>query len=190
MSAISETLKELGVTKVRFYYHTSPLVNNIFTACLLVNDKDEVLGRGISICSARDVYRKREGKNKAMGRAIRAIVRQENSEPIKLRTDRYEGQKIRRIMKIKQKEIPQTMALLNASLVQIKENPAAITKRANKIGKIIFDVPLMYPLTVTSKFFKNKSEFKPKLHKFEEEYLKTINERKVKKDEEKTEEKK
>ncbi len=71
-----DKLEEMGV---RPYYYR----DGHSTICLLLKaESDEAVARGIAICSPRDAYVKRVGRAKALGRAVKALVRCENTEPI------------------------------------------------------------------------------------------------------------
>ena len=64
--ALDRKLEELEVRPL-FYY------NGCTTTCLLLKGK-KVVARGISICSPKDQFIKREGRVKATGRAIGALI--------------------------------------------------------------------------------------------------------------------
>lgn len=50
--------------------------------CRIV-DKDGNIGKGLAICSVIDEFDEKEGKNKAAGRAVKALVNREDSDPIR-----------------------------------------------------------------------------------------------------------
>ncbi|HCW08062.1 MAG TPA: hypothetical protein DGG95_11940 [Cytophagales bacterium] len=54
----------------------------IYTACLLFGENGTVLSRGISVCSLLEEFSSKEGKNRALGRAIKAVANTGSSEPI------------------------------------------------------------------------------------------------------------
>lgn len=56
---------------------------NRFTDVVLVLKDQKVIARGISVCSPLDEYLPSVGKNKAEGRALKALVRKESTLPIR-----------------------------------------------------------------------------------------------------------
>lgn len=84
----------------------------MYTACLLFGEGGTILSRGVSICSLRDGFNHREGRNRAMGRAIKALTNAGNFDPIKvenrpaddyiqkLRKTRVSNEKIRKHIKL------------------------------------------------------------------------------------------
>ena len=75
---MTEKLIELHVTPYFYYDRSRPL---IATICLLLNGQT-FISRGVALCSWRDKFVKRTGRTKACGRAIKALIRKENSMPI------------------------------------------------------------------------------------------------------------
>ena len=73
--AIDKKLEELEVRPL-FYY------NEHITTCLLLRNST-VLARGVSICSPKDQFSKKEGRIKATGRAIGALVNRNTYNKIK-----------------------------------------------------------------------------------------------------------
>ena len=65
----------------KFYYLRDSHGHPRTTVCLLVSP-DGVISRGISLCSYFDPVRKAEGRNKARGRAVQALSRNENTKPV------------------------------------------------------------------------------------------------------------
>jgi len=169
-------LKELGVEYIRFYTHTTPVVNNIFTACILMDENKKLLARGVSICSVLDTYRKKAGKNKAMGRAIRALRIGQSDSPINLinvktrnakkkKAPRWYGEMVGKSFKIKtkadqqyfRKEIIPILAEVETTYRYVNIDVGGEPKK-----KAIFSLPRVYPLMETAKFFKYKCMYKPK----------------------------
>ena len=72
--------------KEKFYYLRDCHGHPRTTVCLLVSP-DGVISRGLSLCSYGDFVRKKEGRNKARGRAVQAIVKNESSKPVNLSID-------------------------------------------------------------------------------------------------------
>jgi len=79
-------IENLNPDGVRFYY----LNKNEAVVCfiLIKGDNDHnILGCGASLKSPEDKFCEKEGRNKAAGRALKAIVNKENSEPIRTTLD-------------------------------------------------------------------------------------------------------
>jgi hypothetical protein len=55
--------------------------------CLFVGKDGDVWARGLSITSYRDNFNRKDGHNRAFGRAMKAIINQVDSEPVVLRED-------------------------------------------------------------------------------------------------------
>ena len=67
--------------KEKFYYLKDSRGYPRTTVCLLVSP-DGIISRGVSLCSYGDSVRKKEGRNKARGRAVQALTRNESTKPI------------------------------------------------------------------------------------------------------------
>ncbi len=70
------------IEQMKFYEFESP-VGPLFTACLVFGENGTFLARGVSICSVQDGFNKKDGRNRAIGRAIKAILNMQSDEPIK-----------------------------------------------------------------------------------------------------------
>ncbi len=81
-SDFSIKLEEEGVARTKYYYHNHPLVDNIFTACLFISDTNEILSRGVAICSLLDQHDKEVGRKLAFKRATKALFTKQTSELI------------------------------------------------------------------------------------------------------------
>lgn len=69
------------IEQMKFYEFESP-IGPLFTACVVFGENGTILARGVSICSVQDGFNKKEGRNRAVGRAIKAISNMKNDEPI------------------------------------------------------------------------------------------------------------
>ena len=86
-----EILKETLaiVDRSLFYYHNDPVSGrNIFTTCLFVDKNKNLLSRGVAVCSDMDSHIKKEGRIKAYGRAVKALVNRRDGEEINAGYDR------------------------------------------------------------------------------------------------------
>lgn len=50
--------------------------------CKIINSEGNI-GKGLAICSTIDQFDEKEGKNKAAGRAVKALVNRYDSDPIR-----------------------------------------------------------------------------------------------------------
>ena len=48
------------------------------TICLLIEEQGGVVARGVSVCSPKDQFVKKTGRNKALGQALRAVAHKSN----------------------------------------------------------------------------------------------------------------
>ena len=164
-----QLLNDNNIDKVEFYYQTTPLVNNVFTTCLLINSKlKRIEARGVSICSLMDVFSKTKGKQKALGRAVKALKRKGNFYKINAsgRVDEF----TQRSLKIKsateeerfRTEVAAELMRIDPSLpVQISSTSGTVFK------KVQYELPLNYPISVANRYYKYKSQFRPEPNEIE-----------------------
>ena len=67
----------------RFYYFRDNKNKPMITVCLLHNEDFSKISRGVSICSYKDAPVKSVGRNKSFGRAMEAMMKEENGEAIR-----------------------------------------------------------------------------------------------------------
>jgi len=166
-SKVSKILLENGVEKIKFYFHTTSIVNNIFTACLMFDSSNNLISRGVSICSPIDVFKKLSGRGKAFGRAVQALKLKANSESIDGWIERWDGQFVIKSIKVKNEieeniissNISEELASFYGSLYNFIKKENINSKKCSK--KITFKIPRNYAIWETRKFFKYKSEYKP-----------------------------
>jgi len=171
--------KELGIYKVRFYTHRTPLVNNIYTVCILISEDKEVLSRGISVCSMIDVYNKKDGKNRAFGRAIAAMRHEKDMHPLSFDDCRWRGEAICKSFKIK---TPDNENYFQTHIVPILSDEICEeykivdikTKDGSPRKKVYFAIPRIYPIYETMKDFQFKAYFRPELNDTEEAILEKV----------------
>lgn len=154
-------LEESGVDKIQFYHVKTPILNNAYTACVLCNTQTGTIeARGIAICSLMDAYNIAKGKQKAFGRAIKALHRKGNF--YKINASGRKGEVIQRSFKVKTTEddekfrseiIPELRAIEPSMMVKSNVNET--------FKKYMFDLPLSYPVQVANRRFKYKSQFRP-----------------------------
>jgi len=177
MNDINKTLRilnENGVDKVAYFYRGSPLVDNAYTVCTLINTKKKrIESRGVSICSVLDPYNKNKGRQKSMGRAVKALVRKQNFG--KINPSGRDQVKIKREMKIKSTEDVEKFDAEKAPELMMIDPNAEITiidgTGGNFLKKLIFEIPLSYPIRLASANYKYKSQFRPNPTGGEETHL-------------------
>jgi len=178
---IKEKLGELGVDRIKFYYHKSPICHNIFTACLFFNDQNVLLSRGLAICSVLDSFSKITGRGIAFGRAFTALKDASNSGLIN-HLLRWKDKSVKRSLQIKRKEdedffFSEVAPILIQLNNEIGITPAEVDTRLEELKdgnvrkKITYRIPRNYPVQETSKMFKFKSEYRPEMTQTEKEFL-------------------
>lgn len=128
------------IERIKFYEFESP-VGPLFTACLVFGENGTILARGVSICSVQDGFNRKEGRNRAVGRALKAITHAKSDDPI-LAGIRNEAEQYTKVYKVGEAKL----------------------KQAIKIPKYLH-------VKVASDHFAYKSEFAPELTEFEKELL-------------------
>lgn len=179
---VKQKLDELGVARIKFYRHRSPVCHNIFTACLLLDDQNVLLSRGIAICSVLDPFSKITGRGISFGRAFTALKNKLNSELIN-HLSRWKDKFVKRSLQVKRKEdenffydkvVPELKQLND----RIGITPTEVNIRLGEIREdgsirktIAYKIPRDYPVQETSRMFKYKSEYRPDLTETEKEFL-------------------
>ncbi len=178
---IGQKLDELGVVKIKFYRHKSPICHNIFTACLFLDDQNILLSRGIAICSVLDPFSKITGRGIAFGRAFTALKNASNSELIN-HLSRWKDESVKRSLQIKRKEdadffYDKVVPVLKQLNDEIGITPAEVNTYLEERGDgsirktITYRIPRNYPVQETSKMFKYKSAYRPDLTETERGFL-------------------
>lgn len=163
-SNIEKILEENGVDKVAFYYKGTPLINNAFTTCLFINTKTgQIEARGVSICSIKDVFCKKQGKHRAFGRAMRALVRKDNDG--KINPNGRDMESIKREYRCKSADDKSeflTYKVPELTNINPELDLGVIEGDGGKfVSKYIFDLPLSYPIRVANQMYKYKSQYRP-----------------------------
>ena len=155
MKEVLDKLTDEGVKRLKFYYKKERLVGNICTVCLLIGENDELLSRGVSICSLQDSHRKATGKNISLGRAIKALKNQKTTDEINSNRDSL-------INWIYTKNINEKDPYYEEILEEIKHNNFDTTNlKINKDEVLRVEIPMDFPLYITNLLFKFKSTYKP-----------------------------
>jgi hypothetical protein len=159
-----DLLEENGVDRIYFYQVSTPIVQNAYTVCLLLNKKlQRIESRGIAICSVLDSFNIAKGKQKAFGRAVKALKRKKNY--FKINGDGRSSEFTKRSMKIKtmvddRNFLEHIVPELNSISPEI---PIKVFSNDNDkfLKKYIFDLPVSYPIMVANKNFRYKSQYRP-----------------------------
>jgi len=158
---IQKILQDNDVDKISFYFVNSPVVNNAFTTCVFINSsKQRIEARGVSICSLLDTFSKSEGKNKAFGRAIKALVRKENNW--KINGSGRDDELVKRGVKIKSND--DELHFRNEIAEELKRiDPSMpITVRTTRgYKKYSYEIPVSYPVKLANSLYKYKSHYRP-----------------------------
>lgn len=160
----AKVLADHGIDKVKYYYDKMPFIGNLYTVCLLLKN-NEIIARGISICSLLDCFDKQEGRSRSFKRAIRALCTKESSMPIQLSDDRWDKQFIpRKITNPNPDEFKDLLSTLYGASVGPYPDPKTYlqpTKDGKQIKKITYYVPRDFPLYMAKSFFEFKSSYSP-----------------------------
>lgn len=141
--------KNKEIKSVKYYYHKIPLLNNVFTACILMGENNEFLSRGVAICSLLDNFTKKEGRRKSYSRAMKAYWNKSTLEMIEgdnRLSDKYIFRKIK-----SEKDIDE----INKNI------PVNLRKLMHETIEGIYKIHLSTPVYETQKFFDFKSEYLP-----------------------------
>ena len=172
----TERLKELGVEKVKTYFHNLPVIGNIFTACLFLDKNNDILSRGVSICSPLDTFKRSEGRKRAYKRAMRALHTKTDSFPINSYMLRFGLEILRRDFKLRTEEdekvmFDQIVPVLNMvagdycdvaiNTIQRKKKTEDGSHKVVEQKTATYDLPRDITLYLTSEKFKCKSCYKP-----------------------------
>jgi hypothetical protein len=159
---IEHIFDQNGVDRVAFYYRSTPILNNAFTTCLFINsEKKRIEARGVSICSVKDVYCKKAGKNRAFGRAMKALVRKENDGRINPLGRDLET--IRREIKCKTLEDDTQFHNKIPEILSVDPNIDILVADGDGkcISKYAFQLPLSYPIKIANQTYRYKSQYRP-----------------------------
>lgn len=172
---LKKTLAEHGVDKVFFYTEKTPVLQNVYTTCLFINtEKKQIEARGVAICSVADVFQKSEGKHKAFGRAMQALLKKRNDSRIKLRNRNQFFARKKLTIKSTEDRANFRYKIL-PELREIKEDIKMSVSDHGAGKQVIFYLPSNYPIKIANKNFKYKSQFRPKpAGSIEANYLKSL----------------
>ncbi len=158
---IQKILQDNDVDKISFYFVNTPIVNNAFTTCVFINSsKQRIEARGVSICSLSDTFSKSEGKNKAFGRAIKALIRKENNW--KINGSGRDDEFVKRGLKIKSNaDETHFRGEIVEELKRIDPTMPVSVSPTRGYKKYSFDIPVSYPVRLANSLYKYKSHYRP-----------------------------
>ena len=150
------------VDRMEFYYKGTDLVDNAFTVCLLLDEDDKILSRGVSICSPEEPHCKGLARLYSAGRAIKALKSKSKGGEIN-HESRWANEFVKRKRKFKDiNEYTNFVSSLTSNKIKWK---IIFDKGDTKI--IQFKIPRNHSLDMTKKFFDYKYEYQPNPHEFE-----------------------
>jgi len=158
---IRKILEENNVDKISFYFINSPIISNAFTTCVFINSsKRRIEARGVSICSLSDTFSKSQGKNKAFGRAIKALVRKQNNW--KINGSGRDDEFAKRAFKIKTQDDEKYFTNeIEEELRRIDPDMLIHTIQDNRHKKYSYEIPISYPVKLANLLYKYKSQYRP-----------------------------
>jgi len=148
------------IQAVKYYYHKDSFIGNIFSACLLIGEDQEILSRGVTICSLLDTFSKKIGRKKSYARAMKAYWSKRDSEMIN--EDYLKSEYVTRKFKLKEGETIKPSNHLSILIYQALDKLKSVN---------VYKISKNYPIHETNKFFKFKSEFRPIPTKIEKKLL-------------------
>lgn len=159
-SELRKVLEENGVDRIKYYVVSSPIINNVFTTCVFINDKKGVIeARGVSICSMLDTFNKNKGRNKSFGRAMKALTRKENNW--KINANKRNDETVERTFKIKSDEDFEIFKLTVLEELYTIDPKLKISILDTNTQKFKFAIPSNYPIKIANKHYRYKSQFRP-----------------------------
>lgn len=155
-------LNELGVKNVKYYYYKTPIANNIYTGCLFIDQENQIISRGITICSILDTFNKKKGRRKSFSNALKAAIEKKNSLPIVIYPERWKQKLANRTFHIK---YDNDIEIFNKKILPIlKFYNCEFLTQSITMGdktKMFYKIPRDYSLRETIRIIRYKAEFHP-----------------------------
>lgn len=152
--SLKNVAEKEGAKFVKFYYEGSPITDNVFTACLLFGENNDLLARGVSICSLMDKHTKKKARNKAFGRAMKAMKNKNNFYPIQADREEWDRACIQLTYHGDSQKFDDEIRAYAVEVGPITENGDG-TITCNYL------VAYAHPVLHTNMYFEWKSEFQP-----------------------------
>jgi len=136
------------INKIEFKEIKDKILGVLYMVCEFSNE-GELLARGISIRSLMDGFNRKKGKNKAFGRAVKALLSETNTDPI-------------RVFIPDDSIISRSLTYKDDSTKKDFEHLVPYLESSSKKGeKIFYRICSFLPLEIVSRNIDFKSEFKP-----------------------------
>jgi len=179
-------LEQVGATKVKFYEIDEsriPFIGTVLTVCLLLDETNQVISRGVSIKSVLDSYSRKTGKDKAFRRALTALFKKSSGLPINLKRDNWKKY-CKKMIKIRDKEdlnkiqecddaLRHTYGFLDMPQFEICTKTTYKSGKEKSVVKVY--IPRALPLIIATNFdLIFKSVYHPVLTILEKDFLSKI----------------
>jgi len=154
-----ESLKEIlrgKINKIEFKEIKDDVLGVLYMVCEF-SLNGELLSRGVSVRSLLDTFSRKKGKNKAFGRAVKALLSKANAYPVRL--SNKSTTPISRSFKFRSGVEKEKFLRLSPFLAKCHVN--------NKEGKIYYKINPSLPLALLNEHVAFKSEYKPDSVEFE-----------------------
>lgn len=157
------------VYREKYYYKRSKILPHIYTVCLLIDDNDQVLARGIAICSVLDSPNKKEARKKCRDRAVKAIGTKKSGDLINFnsrenefifkdfKNDSHSEEEMNELISEYENMITDISEHFNFSL----DDECEFVLEFETYTRIM--IPVLLPIAITAKDFSYKSEYLPTL---------------------------
>lgn len=157
-----EDLLYLGVRSIKFYHYKTDMTQNMFTVCLLLDNENRIISRGVSICSLLDAFEKKKGRLISFGRAFGSAQGEETSREISFKpgNKRYLDyvQRIKRFGDVEESK----NFVRHLSEYGIDHTSWCVNENGRGEETLVrYHIPYTWNIHKASCFFKYKSEFKP-----------------------------
>lgn len=175
--AVRAILDKEGVKSFRSYTITDMNVGNILNVLLMLGENNNILTRGVAICSVLDSFNYRNGKKVAFKRALKALVSKQTTMPIDNEVFRWKKESVMRTLKWDRNE-PVTIEWMEKFLynytpeVPEQEDIENKQKELEKKKKIQYKLDRYFHLDFAKSFFNYKSEYHPLIGSFDEQAIK------------------
>ena len=174
-SIIKNTEEELtakGVAKIKFYHQKNSLNENAFTVCLLLNKNNELLSRGISICSLLDTFEKKKGRTLAFGRSFSALKNESDKKEIVIKRSKDSVfEYVTRTKKIKDEDELKEFLNIITKVDNVEYATHVVTSNGATRKLIRYNLPYVLNIHLAGSTFRYKSEYMPYPTEFESNVL-------------------
>lgn len=145
-------LDSKGVFKIKFREIRNPFLGTLIVICEFVDKFNTLLSRGVSVCSFRDTFERKFGRNKAFERARDAIISEKNDG--KIREDIPEILSKRSLVEVTEEKVAN--GYLDVLIPHIMRNEKVGPYKYRVNIRTFFPLSIAWNLGITY-----KSEYKP-----------------------------